>query len=102
MSCWDAGLRRRWDETWPWLVVGAAAYAGYFGAALLAMAAYYDVDVVQTITHSVLGWLFLASAGIFGAYVVARVHEYVRPNFEPGRPRDEYLASTVQWFDEDD
>jgi|GEM_PF-3340919 len=95
-------FRRRLRASSPWLVLAAIVYALLFGAGLAAMAAYYDADVVAAVTGSLGGWLFLGSVGGLGAFAAERCREYFRPNFEPGRPRDEYLASTARWLDDDD
>ncbi|WP_152436392.1 hypothetical protein [Halosimplex carlsbadense] len=95
-------FRRRLRASTPWLVMAAVFYAVLFGAGLAAMAAYYDADLVAVVTGSVGGWLFLASVGGLAAFGAERFREYFRPNFEPGRPRDEYLASTARWFDDED
>lgn len=98
----ERSLWRRWRATRPWVVLAAAVYALYFGGALAVLATHYDADVTGTVADTVAGWLFLASVAVAGAAVASRVREYFRPNFEPGIPRDEHLASTARWFDEDD
>jgi len=82
--------------------MAAIVYAALFGAGLAAMAAYYDADLVAAVTGSVGGWLFLVSVAGLAAVAAERFREYVRPNFEPGRPRDEYLASTARWLEDED
>jgi len=82
--------------------MAAIVYAVLFGAGLAAMAAYYDADLIAAVTGSIGGWLFLASVAGLASFAAERFREYFRPNFEPGRPRDEYLASTARWFEDDD